>query len=985
MARMEVSCRRFALFGGMQTDAGAYAVCVQPDAPGLQKRGTLALITEPVGSVALEADACRLAQRAVVEGYFSDHSLGLTGSLLNALDGANNALLQYGAGWAGESPENGPVLVKTRRVKVGMTAVLVRADGTGIYLSQMAPTQAYILHAGLVSALPTPADWEPAPSRTVVSLKRVLSGDDESEAEEDDDAATDLSGVVVPAASLGSAPGIEADLIYRRVAPGDKIILVSSGLARCIDRQWADETFTYDVDSITEALSDLAQEQGLAEAHACVIELGVPVSSGVDSDFMAPITAKPGIQVAHEGGATSLPHFAAPKTAPSNGGGASLLDALKGPREWFGRRKSEPEAAAPLPYAQPTDEGEFEPPAPVAFEQYRTEGEAPSIVEAELWQEADDEQSAPPPAPAPSVETNEDEFDLWSSYPTQLFVQSSPQVPPYKSQVESEAQPAQGDLFDEELQFDGWEDNPPALDDPRYGSTHRVIFKPKVVDSTPGEDMVDMYGFSGANALDSAPEYASTPTSAPRPLASVRNKKQSFNLRRVADNVLAWGGQAFAAVLPPKNARTRGASSNKKMQLPVRIVILGVMAVVVAILALSLLNMRGSAEKAATNGLLTEAQQLQTAANQSGISDTERLEKLQLALNKAKEAAAEDPKSDEAKRLVEKLSADLDSAQGVTRLASLKLLFDLDVIDNAGSAAPSAADAAPTTSNNDVLAQGNDLYVLDRAQSRIYRCQVAAKACTSVLSKGDAIGGETMGAPIAMTLRVGSPVVLDDRLVSYVFTADSGAWTAERLGGADGLQAPSQIASYDGNLYLLGSKAGQVLKYPSGQYAGQPIEWISDAATVQAMHEPSAIAIDGLIYVALKDGTILAMQGGKMATTFSPKTAPGSGPPTQLFTTPDTHDIYELRADEGSIMRISKEGQTIYTLKAPGDSDITSLNNVAVDEGRNVIYITSNRKVYQASLPSTNPKANTSTQPAAAEQQAPLASDKPAVKPTVEP
>src|SRR5512146_1613669 len=95
MARMELSCRRFALFGGAHVDAGSYSVCVHPGAPGLQKRGTLALITEPAGSLAQGEDACRLVQRAVVDGYFSDHSLGLTGSLLNALDTANNAVLQH--------------------------------------------------------------------------------------------------------------------------------------------------------------------------------------------------------------------------------------------------------------------------------------------------------------------------------------------------------------------------------------------------------------------------------------------------------------------------------------------------------------------------------------------------------------------------------------------------------------------------------------------------------------------------------------------------------------------------------------------------------------------------------------------------------------------------------------------------------------------------------------------------------------------------
>ena len=233
MARMEVGCRRFAMFGGMQIDASAYAICVHPSAPGLQRRGTLALIGEPVGSVALEADACRLAQRTVVEGYFSDHSLGLTSSLLNALDGANNALLQYGAGWpggdgAGDSGEGGVALqsVKTKRVRVGMTALLLRPDGTGVYLSQMAPTQAYILHNGLLSALPEPAGWTPAQGRTVISLKRVLAEEGD---EAEDDEAPEISNVTVPAPPLGSGPGIEADLIYRRVQPGDKIVLVPPG------------------------------------------------------------------------------------------------------------------------------------------------------------------------------------------------------------------------------------------------------------------------------------------------------------------------------------------------------------------------------------------------------------------------------------------------------------------------------------------------------------------------------------------------------------------------------------------------------------------------------------------------------------------------------------------------------------------------------------------------------------------------------------
>src|SRR3954470_24162993 len=96
MGRLEVSCRRFAILSGVEQDPGDYAVCVQPSIPGMQRKGTLAIITEAAGShPSLDVEACKLTQRVVVDSYFSDSALSLTSSLLNALDHANTALLQY--------------------------------------------------------------------------------------------------------------------------------------------------------------------------------------------------------------------------------------------------------------------------------------------------------------------------------------------------------------------------------------------------------------------------------------------------------------------------------------------------------------------------------------------------------------------------------------------------------------------------------------------------------------------------------------------------------------------------------------------------------------------------------------------------------------------------------------------------------------------------------------------------------------------------
>ncbi len=997
MTRMELSCRRFAVFGGMQIDTSPYSVCVHPIAQVLQKRGTLALISEPVGSVALGADACRLAQHTVVEGYFSDHSLGLTSSLLNALDAANNALLQYGSGWTGtDSDDNAPggnvavqTNTKTKRVRVGMTALLIRPDGTGVYLSQMAPTQAYILHNGLLSALPEPEGWFPSPGRTVVTLKRVLTEEEEDQ-EEEELQLPDLSNVVVPAPALGSGPGVEADLIYRRIEPGDRIVLVSSGLARHIERQWAEQAFAYDADSVIATLVDLAQEKGLAEAHACVLALGVPTSSGVDTDYITSIAPKAGLQVAQAGGVSAAPHEPE-KPAP----GAGLIEALRGPRDWLARRKPDSEPTGEAADSRQAAPAEWEPqPQP------QPEPHKPS------WEGLDDAGEEPEPLLEP-----EDEGEMWSRQPTQLFIQQSPEIPPFHARAESapENMPEPGD---EELQFDGWEDSPPALDVPRYAATHRVIFKPKVQDDPDQED------FSAPSYKGHSPGIYDEPfddqSVQPTPtIQPARTKAQGINFAAVGRQLAAWGSQALAAVIPQRAGTTPRATrqrTGQRMLLPLRLVILGALALVGIILVVSLLSMRGSAEQAATNNLLAQAQQLQTAANQQGLTDTERVQKLQLALDKAKEAAAANPESDEATRLVGQLSTDLDTAQGVTRLSSLKLLFDLDAIDNLDVpatteiGAPATQDSTSTdpgespapTYRDDLIVQGNNVYILDRAKSWVYRCQVAAKSCSVVLSEGDTIGGQKVGVPAAITSRVGSPVVLDESLVSYVFSADTGAWLAEPLGGADGLQKSISMGSYDGNLYLLGSKPGQISKYISGQYSEPPIDWITDGPTSDAMKEPTAMAIDGAIYVALSDGHILVMQGGKMTGTFTPKNVADGGPPTEIVTNTDIQNIYILRSADDSITRLDKEGQTLAIYKAPTDSGLTDFSALAVDEGHSKVYLSIGRKVYQANLPGSGariapppaaenePQLPTS-QPAQPQQEAPAATDDPSAMPTVVP
>ncbi len=582
----------------------------------------------------------------------------------------------------------------------------------------------------------------------------------------------------------------------------------------------------------------------------------------------------------------------------------------------------------------------------------------------------------------PQFSNAEDEDQFWSKQPTELFPQRPIDIPPYRAaqhQGEQGSSPAfWEDEDDQELHFDGWEDAPPALDFPQYEVSHRVLFKPTPFVFQPDDNLSPLTsGDRGLSEAYQAPR-ASIPT-ANSPLDRTAHSSafnpQTFgrlDIRGMAGSAGNWVVATTRALIPDRRGTgvllARGINLGK--MLPMRWVIGGALALAGLLFILSVMSMAGNSQKAATQNILQEAQQMETLANQPGLLAADRLQKLQLALDKAQAAATSNPQSPDAKLLATKIQTEIDQAQGITRFGSAKLLFDLDAMDKSSATGSASSPISVTVAQStisgtvplpqsDIFVQGNDLYILDRASSKLYRCQIAAATCLAVLKSGDSAGGQQVGVLVDMTMRVGSPVLLDDKMVSYALSTDTGAWQAQALGDAASLQTPKDIASFDGNLYLLGAKPGQISKYPSGQYDQSPLNWIQDQPTSDAMKAPAALAIDGEVYVALADGKILTMQAGKLDQILTPKTAPGQSVPTRLYTSTDVKDLYLLRADDGTITHLSKAGDTIATLKAPAGMGLDKLSGMAVDEARGIYYLVEGRKVFQATLAATAPAATT--------------------------
>ena len=429
MGRLEVACRRFAVLSGIRQEPDNYATCVYPKAMHGQRRGMLAVVTEPSGyQSALASDASRLVHEVVVRHYFGDTSLTLTSGLLKALDSANTSLLEYNyssdlrpaSGDWQMLPTTQPGVavqaggVRTRRTQVGLTAVLLHPDGAGVYLAQMSPTQAYVVHNGVLSALPEPKSWQPLPGKVAVTLRRVPNPGEEDYDEYIEDLSQGLTPMSLPALPLGSGTEVDVVLLYRRVEPGDLIAIVSTSLARHLDRSLAEEVFSsLDADAVVDALYTLATERGLAQSHACVLQLGVQASSGVDEDFtfqVAPAAhVAPGPEVVATNGGT---HHAPDGDEHPQWPGSGLIDMLKAPRQWFGWRKASNEVA--------------------------------------LEHSSDGDPSTERPA-------QEEAFPEEALHPTQVLLHHILEVPPYKSGTSTTPQ------LEEELQFDGWVDVPPVL------------------------------------------------------------------------------------------------------------------------------------------------------------------------------------------------------------------------------------------------------------------------------------------------------------------------------------------------------------------------------------------------------------------------------------------------------------------------------------------------------------------------------------------
>ena len=345
------------------------------------------------------------------------------------------------------------------------------------------------------------------------------------------------------------------------------------------------------------------------------------------------------------------------------------------------------------------------------------------------------------------------------------------------------------------------------------------------------------------------------------------------------------------------------------------------------------------AQEALFQDILTQAEERLTQA-QAATAPSAAREFLAAAQSLLEEARAMKPGYPDIEGLESKVLERLDELDHVTRLALRQPLE----FPEAGS--------EPLR----VVAQENDVYILDGGVDRLYRYRWSEAARTLQTPPEGAIlidskeQGELLdivwlepggGRERGTLLILKSDALLEyDPLkgLSSLSVVETASW-----------QGPRRAGGFEGNFYLLDAGAKRILKYlPTGRdYNSAPLHYI-----VEAEFESAAdMAIDGDIYVLLAEGVIMKFTAGEREPFVVEGLEEGLLNPQAIFTNPETNHIYVV--ESGRIVELTKEGRFVRQLRPSREEEeaFQELSTVFVDEEKGRLFILSGKRLYLADLP----------------------------------
>jgi hypothetical protein len=424
-------------------------------------------------------------------------------------------------------------------------------------------------------------------------------------------------------------------------------------------------------------------------------------------------------------------------------------------------------------------------------------------------------------------------------------------------------------------------------------------------------------------------------------------------LRRLLVRILPGREGAVPERAKPSRAReaTPGMSNSIIVWMAVAIPI------IIILLVVGMYLRQGSNRQAEFAELLTQAQNEYELGRVNEENTPVAREHYKQALDLATTALARRASDSAAQDVQRQAQEALDKIDNVYRLYDLTPLYTY---------------TEPGSVPGRVIADGQNIFVLDRGTGQIYHHTLNElgkdlQETAVVVQKGQTVDGGTTGDLIDMAWKPdggdhhrGSLLILDGngRLLEYdpIF----GVVSTLSLGGLDQWRSPQTVGTYfdqtKTNLYILDTGLNQILKYVPTEdlYDVTPVGYI----TAEDVNLSGVVdmAINGYIYILHGDGQVQKLYTGQP----EPFTLSGLpdplDDPSAIFTANHGNAVeYLYVADAGNrrILRLKKDGSFVRQFRAADDQAFAQIGGVFVNEATSQpkLFVVSENRLYAFDIP----------------------------------
>lgn len=279
------------------------------------------------------------------------------------------------------------------------------------------------------------------------------------------------------------------------------------------------------------------------------------------------------------------------------------------------------------------------------------------------------------------------------------------------------------------------------------------------------------------------------------------------------------------------------------------------------------------------------------------------------------------------------------------------------------------------TTDTDALEALGFLYALDAGKDtvHIYRIPRDGGPAQPYLSSGDTVQTTLVGTLRSILWRVDNIVAVDQAQSGFGYYFRShGEWNYTRLGGSEIWRSRGRldVETYDGNLYVWGANAQELLKYSSGHYGDPPLPWIDpNALAGNELSNTVDMAVDGNIYLLLSDGRVLIFSAGQFIHQVKPDAIePPISAVTRFVSVGGAEDgwFFLLDSLNERVIQVEKSSGRVVQQIIARPGTINRLDQLAdlqveLGNGKPIIYLVNGGQIIRAQVPTPPQPLNTPT------------------------